>query len=166
MDLNPFVDKPMLAALKRLLPDVIFAPIFAPVSGSKTPSVSIELPAAVGAEYLFKLYFQPERQISARLLRLNTQYYFWYRPFDDAEFGNSADRLDKAFIETVEELVTSETRIIQKRGLLTHSFMCDYKSPSAWKRVYSHSALRLGGFEPPPIAGRQHIYHSPALVAR
>ena len=167
MELIEFVDEPTIAAMNRLLPNIEFEPILEPVSGSRHPSVSVELPAPTGAEYLFKVYFRPERQIHARLVHVeNSRYYFWYRPFEDAEFKNSTERLNGAFLNTLEQLVCSETRIMQKRGLLTHSFQCDYKSPTGWNRVYGHSALRLGGFNPPPIAGNQHVYHSPALVAQ
>lgn len=165
MDLYQYVDEATVAALQRLLPNVIFNPIVKPIASSKASSVSIELPAASGGEYLFVLFFSPQRQIHARLLPANTrQYYFWYRPFEDAEFGNSIEKLDCAFMETVEQLISNETRIIQKRGLLTNSFKCDYRSLSGWKTVSGQSALRIRGFVVPPIDGKQRIYHSPALI--
>jgi hypothetical protein len=137
MELSRFVDEPTLAAMNRLLPNVEFEPMLEPLHGSKEPCVSVNLRPPTGADYLFKVYFQPELQIHARLVHVeNSRYYFWYRPFEDADFKNSTQRLNKAFVDTLEQLVCNETRIIQKRGLLTHSFLCDYKSPTGWKRVY------------------------------
>jgi hypothetical protein len=165
MGLSQYVDEPTLEKLERLLPGVELEPILKPLSLSKYPSVSIELPTAPQADYRFVLHLQPEKQVSARLPQSDaTHYYFWYQPFEDAAFRNSAEKLDNAFIETVEKLVRHETRIRQKRGLLNHSFRCEYKSPKGWERVYGHSALRLGGFKVPPIAGREQVYRSAALA--
>ena len=166
MSLSEFVDERMVVALNRTLPNVALEPILKEHSHGMR-SVSVELPAPQGGEYQFILTLQPERQIHARLVRhLDTQRnnYFWYRPFEDAEFRGSIEKLDAAFIETIEKLVRHETRILQKRGLLNHSFRLEYKSSSGWKRVYGHSALRMGGFSAPMIAGRQRVYHSPALL--
>jgi hypothetical protein len=155
----------MLESLKSLLPNAALDPIVKALSWSRYPASSVDLPAPPEADYRFHLTLRPERQIHANPLHLGeAHYYFWYRPFEEAEFGNSIEKLDGAFLETVERLVSHETRIVQKRGLLNHSFRCDYKSQGEWKRVYGHSALRFGGFVPPPIAGRKQIYYAPALI--
>jgi hypothetical protein len=167
MELSRYVDEPTIAALKRLLPNAEFEPILEPLSGSSEPVVSIELPAPVEAQYSFVLTFKPEKQISARLLNTGPaeRPYFWYMPFEDGTFRNSLE-LDKAFVETLGLLVTHKTRIVQKRGLINHSFRCDYQTVSGWKRVFGLSALRVGGFRPPRISGRQQVYFSPAIAPR
>jgi hypothetical protein len=167
MNLNEFVDERMAAALNRALHGVTFEPIVKTDSLHER-SVTVVLPAAPKAEYQFVLYIKPERQIHARLLQQVQQQnrnYFWYRPFEYVS-DNFVEKHDAAFIETIEKLVRNETRIVQKRGLLNHSFRLDYKSPSGWKRVYGHWALRLGGFSVPSITGRRRVYHSPALLHR
>lgn len=166
MNLSELVDERMVAALNRTLPGVTFEPMVETHSRYDR-SVRVELPAPPDSEYQFILTLQPERQIHARLLRhLDTEQYnyFWYRPFEDAEFRNSMEKLDAAFIETIEKLVRHETRIIQKRGLLSHHFRCEYKPPSGWKSVSSNSTLRFGGFRVPLIADKQRVYHSPTLL--
>jgi hypothetical protein len=166
MDVGEFVDARTMAALRRLLPNFEFEPKLRSHSEFRDTFVSIELPAAVGADYAFTLSFGPEKQIYARLLRSDSERpHFWYRPFEDVDFAD-AEKLDNAFIESFERLVCNETRIIQKRGLLWHSFACEYKSENVWKREYGLSALRLGGFKVPRIPSRRHIYHSPALITR
>jgi hypothetical protein len=174
MDLSSYVDELTFTELQRLLPGVAFEPIITPLrwrSLSVVPhesdfSVYQQLPPAPGAEYSFELCFRPERQIHATLIDADpSRPYFWYMPFEDAAFGNSVVKLDKAFLETVELLISNETRIVQKCGLLSHSFRCDYKAGSGWKRVCGVSCLRTG-FKPPRIAGRLRVYYSPALAPR
>jgi hypothetical protein len=167
MELSRYVDELTIEALHRLLPNVEFELIFTPVSGLSEPAVSIKLPVPPGAEYSFSLWFRPEKQIHANLVDADpARPYFWYMPFEDAAFKNSVEQLDKAFVKKLELLVSHETRIVQKRGLLLHSFRCDYKASSGWNRVYRMAAMRLGHVKPPEIAGSQRIYHSPALAPR
>lgn len=166
MSLSEFVDERIVIALNRILPGVSLEPILETHSRSGIRSVSVELPAPQGAEYQFVLTFQPEKQIHAKVLpRLGTQQnnYFWYRPFEETESRDFNEKVDARFIEAIEKLVRHETRIVQKRGLLTHSFRLDYGCPTGWKRVYGHAALRLGCLAAPSIVGRQRVYHSPAL---
>jgi len=168
MSLSEFVDERMAAALSRTLPGVALEPRVRTDSGYG-PSVSVALPVPPEAEYRFVLTLGPERQIHATLVsspESKLKEYFWYRPFEDAEFKDRMEKLDAAFIDTIEKLVFHETRIVQKRGLLNHSFRLDYRSPRGWERVYSHWALRLAGISVPAIKGTQRIYHSPALFRR
>jgi len=100
MGLSQYVDEPTLEMVQRL-PSVVLEPVLKPLSLSKDPSVSLELPIAPQADYRFVVLFQPEKQVSARLRQFDAgHYYVWYRPLEDAEFGNSAERLKNAFIET------------------------------------------------------------------
>jgi len=166
MSLSEFVDERIVVALNRTLPGFAFETILETHSRSGISSVTVELPVPEGAEYQFVLSFQPEKQIHARLLRQHgTQRnnYFWYRPFEETQSRDFNDKVDAAFVETIERLVHHETRIVQKRGLLNHSFRLDYKSPNGWQRIYRVWTFRLGGFSVPSIAGRQRVYHSPAL---
>jgi len=102
-----------------------------------------------------------EKQISARLLTSHEGAYFWYRPFEEAEF-RSPEQLDKAFIETVKLLVSHNTRIEHRRGLFLNHFKCEYESVDGWKRIYGLSALRW--MRAPTIAGRRQVYQSPRLI--
>lgn len=89
---------------------------------------------------------------------------FWYRPFESAEFRNSTEAADSAFCQTLEILLTHESRIIQKNGWLNWHFKCEYKTAGGWKRIYRHSALKFGGFKAPPIDHKVRTYRSTALV--
>jgi hypothetical protein len=166
MDADRCIDEQTLTFLRRWLPDADFAPQLNTLNGSSRPAVYVDLPPQTGADYFFRLYFDPERQIHARLLNTDAKHYFWYMPFEDAAFGNSAEKLDKEFLRTIELLLSHETRIIQRLGLITHSFRCEYKSANGWSKVCAHSALRLGRFHVPEIRERERIYSSPAVVPK
>jgi hypothetical protein len=175
MDLGTYVDEPTITALQRLLPGVAFKPILTPLrwrSGlSLIPDedfiVHVNLPAAPGAEYSFELYVRPEKQIHAKLINADLWgLYFWSMRFEEAAFNNSLEKLDAAFIETLELLISRETRIVQRRSFFRDSFRCEYKGASGWQRLYEACGLRMGGFgfKVPRIAGRERIYRSPALA--
>jgi hypothetical protein len=149
--------------LNRLLPGFVAQPITERTQ--RIDSTKIDLPLADGADYFFQLWTEPELQICAELAKPSCDVnYFWYRPFESAEFRDSTESLDTAFCETVEKLLVHETRIIQKNGWLNWHFRCEYKTADHWKRISSHSALRLGGWKTPKIDGRVHVYNSSALV--
>ncbi len=153
-----------LELLARLLPGFETRPVTQRARGAE--STRIDLPTAPGADYSYQIFeFHPEMQICAELVRSNPEInYFWYRPFELAEFGNSQEALEAAFCETLEKLLTNETRIVQKNGFLTWSFRCEYKTADRWNRVYSHAALRVPGWKLPRIRGDIHVYQSQAVA--
>jgi hypothetical protein len=153
----------VLDLLARLLPDSVIQPVSERTQG--IDSKRIDLPSPAGADYFFQLWIEPEMQISAELAVPGSDInYFWYRPFESAEFRNSTAALEAAFCQTLEKLLTHESRIIQKNGWLNWHFKCDYKTADGWKRIYRHSASKLGGWRFPQIDGRVRIYRSSALV--
>jgi len=146
-----------------LLPSVVVEADTKQEPGIHAQSYHIELPPPAGADYRFILWLgSGERQISARLLTSDEASYFWYRPFEQAEF-RSAERLDKAFIDAVEVIMRHNTRIEQKRGWFFNYFKCEYESESGWTRLYGHSGVWWVGA--PKIAERRHVYQSPQLVS-
>ncbi|MGA8537883.1 MAG: hypothetical protein WB566_00200 [Terriglobales bacterium] len=153
----------IIAALNRLLPDFVVQPVSQ--GDGRIRSTRIELPAAVDAEYFFELWILPERQIGARLIEAGEDCnYFWYVPFEDADYSGSTEMLDKHFCETVEKLLTHNTRIIYRSGWLSWQFRCDYEAQGGWKKVSYNSTLKLAGWKVPRLAGKSRIYRSPALV--
>lgn len=161
-ELNAHLSDAIVDFVKGLLPSVVVEADAKQEPGVSGQSYHIELPPPVGADYCFTLWLgSGEKQISARLLNAEKSLYFWYRPFEDAEF-RSAERLDKEFLETVEVIIRHNTRIEQKRGLFFNHFKCEYESASGWKRVYGHSALRW--IRAPRVTGRLRIYKSPRLI--
>ncbi len=153
----------IIETLNRLLPDFVVQPVSQ--GDGHTRSTRIDLPTAVGAEYLFELWIRPETQIGARLIEGGADCnYFWYLPFEDADYSGSTKILDQRFCETVEKLLTHNTRIIYRSGWLSWQFRCDYETQGRWKKISYNSTLKLAGWKVPKLAGKRRTYQSPALV--
>ena len=126
------------------------------------PAVLLELPTAPSADYRFLLYFEPEMQIHAKLLGTDQKRYFWYMPFKEAAYRNDPGKLFTAFADAVEALILHPTRIVQRRGLLSHSFKLECQRDGQWQHVSGNSCWRFG-FDVPTIRGRRHVYNSPPV---
>jgi hypothetical protein len=153
-----------LKLLARLLPGFVVQPVTQRTQ--RVESTRIDLPAAAGADYFYQIFgFCSEMQIGAQLIESGPEInYFWYRPFELAEFRNSAEALEASVCETLEKLLIHETRIVQKNGWLTWNFKCEYQAADRWNRIYGHSALKVPGWRLPRINGKIHVYQSKALV--
>ena len=160
-ELESHLNDPAVAFVRELLPSAVVEPDTNQLPGVHVPSYHIHLPPASGADYRFTLWLRSEKQISARLLTSNENEYFWYRPFEEAEF-RSPEEIDNAFIRAVKLIVCHNTRIEQRRGLFFNHFQCEYESVDGWKRLYGLSALRW--IRAPKIAGRRQVYQSPRLI--
>jgi hypothetical protein len=153
----------IIETLNRLLPDFVVQPVSQ--GDGHTGSTRIDLPAAIGAEYLFELWIRPETQIGARLIEGGADCnYFWYLPFEDTDYGSSMEKLDQHFCETVEKLLTHDTRIIYRSGWMSWQFRCDYETQGQWKQISYNSTLKLAGWKVPKLVGKSRIYRSPALA--
>jgi len=163
------IDDKTLVLLNRFLGD--YVPDIQPVEpqgNSRENTTRFDLPTAPGAEYFFRVWFYEdgERQISAQLIQHRCDdTFFWYRPFEMAEFRGSEDDLASEFCMELESLLTHETRIVQRKGWLSWHFSCEYRAGEEWKSVCSHSAFRGGGFKPPHIEGRRRVYHSAPIAS-
>jgi hypothetical protein len=165
----PKIDEKTLVLLNHLLGES--NPITHPVQPQTDLRENIfrlDLPAAPGAEYFFRLWFYEggERQISAQLIQdRSDDTYFWYRPLEMGEFGGREDDLLNEFCEQLEVLLTHETRIVQRKGWIFWHFRCEYRAGEEWKSVCSNSAFRGGRFKPPQIKGRKRVYHSASIAS-
>jgi hypothetical protein len=159
--LDRYIEEPIIIGLHRLLPGLLLEPFVA----KDTSGAYLNLPVPRGADYAIKLWLQPEWQIHAEIITTDESVpAFWYMPFEDTGFKDSNKR-DEALLATLELIVLHKTRIIQDRGFLFHSFRCEYETNDAWGKVYNMGYFRFGNFNTPRIAGRKHIYHSPAIAA-
>lgn len=121
-----------------------------------------QLPLADGADYQFWVaYHDGEPQVGAKLL-VEPDLYFWYLPFD-AYVYKDVDEMDEALKVILEKIAHHKTRIIQKKGILMQSFVCEYFD-HGWKKLDRISAFRFSNFSFPAIQQRLCVYHSPALL--
>jgi hypothetical protein len=65
--------------------------------------------------------------------------------------------ISNSVFDTIDKLVHYPTRIIQKNGLFSTSFTCEYFD-STWKTISKNSVPRLFGIGVPKIAGRVKVY--------
>lgn len=136
---NSHLSDPVVDFVRSLLPSVVVEADTEQERGVQGQSYHIELPPPAGADYRFVLWLgSGEKQISARLPASEEAANFWYRPFEEAEFG-SAEQLTKAFIEVVELIMRHNTRIEQKRGLLFNHFKA-VAWPNCCYQDYTQSA--------------------------
>ena len=123
----------------------------------------LHLPPAPNGDYSIEVYVYAdgEPEISAQLVGAPTHLHFWYHPFEIYDFGSEQER-DEDFIEAVRLLLTRRSRIRQKKGLFSCSFVCEVDDNGSWKRLGpGMSALRFTGFRFPP--GWRRVYHSSPL---
>ena len=127
---------------------------------------SIHLPPAGRADYRFVLYFHRdgEPQVAAIVVDGDPEAYFWYWPFEEPDFSSAAER-QREFLRAVRQLLTSRTRIRQKRGWLNTHFRCEVESDGTWSRVGPLMSGLKGSFVPPPTERKVVFYESAALVA-
>ena len=126
---------------------------------------AVHLPAAQSGDYRFTLYVYDdgEPQVCATVLDGDPGASFWSWPFEDPDYRSPSER-EKAFFRAVQDLLTSTTRISQKRGLLFTSFRCEVLRGDQWTEIGpTMSYWRWGKFLIPATA-KSVIYESPALI--
>ena len=142
--------------------------IITSVFGNKLSSTSdsgfecFQLPVPKDADYQFSVtYHGDEPQIEAKLLA-QPDLYFWYLPFDGYAYAD-VDEMDEALKIALTRIAHHETRIIQKKGILMQSFVCDYFD-EGWKKLSGTSAFRFSNFRFPVIQQTRCVYYSAALL--
>jgi hypothetical protein len=156
------MDEKISAMLREVAPGTQWKVESKQISGGTMET--IELPRPPEADYFFSLHLYPdgEKGISANLPDSNREIYFWFKTFELPDYKNEVDRLDHDFLKTVETLLTRETMILQKKGLLWHTFRLAYRVGEEGRVLSSHAGFRLG-FAAPRIQGREHTYRSGPL---
>jgi hypothetical protein len=139
----------------KLFPGTYFRP-------RQYSSGELELEFSTGQteEYLFYLWLWPQISliIGARL-RSNPDCYFWYESTDRITRDDTdwEKQVKESIVDTIEKLVKYPTRIIQRDGLFSSSFVCEYFDGS-WKTMSKTSAIKLFGLCIPKIQGRVKVY--------
>ena len=130
----------------------------------------IRFPESVESDYRFEGSLDPEHKFFEVCAELNEAWrrvfldhdYFWYQPFEVVG-SHPPDQVMRECLKTLRLLVTHDTRICQRKGLLWWSFTCEHLKEGRWVRVYSHSSFRYSNFHPPQIKGRRQWYQAKAL---
>jgi hypothetical protein len=90
---------------------------------------------------------------------------FWHMVISRNEYSSS-DEFLRATCNSVTEVLTSPTRIIQRKRLLGWQFRCEAFTSGMWSKVYAISTWDTC-CHPPKIAGREATFTAqPLLKAR
>jgi hypothetical protein len=122
--------------------------------------LELEFSADQAKEYLFYLWLWPQISlvIGARLVG-KPDHYFWY----DSTDRTTRDEIEwekqvhEFIVDTIDKLVNYRTRIIQRDGVFSSSFTCEYFDGN-WKVMSKNSALKFIGLNTPKIQGRNKVY--------
>lgn len=130
----------------------------------------IRFPESAESDYHFEVSLDSEHQFfeicavlsEARRRDFPDHDLFWYEPFEVIG-SDSPDQVMRQCLETLRLLVTHDTRICQRKGLLWWSFACERFHEGHWVPVYGHTAFRYSNFHPPQIKGKRQWYQAKAL---
>ncbi len=132
---------------------------------SEPKHMVLQVPQADGADFSFIVHVSEDGgpQICAQLSEADPQLAFWYQSFEAPDFDSEEVRA-REFHETLRQLLTSECRIVQVRGLLFHRFTCEVRVEAEWRCVSTNAYFRLA-FAAPSITGKRAEHYSPAVIA-
>lgn len=150
--------------LSNLSPSLIVQSVFGDGLSSTNEGgfERFQLPIPKKADYQFCVdYREAEPQVGAKLLAA-PDLYFWYLPFDRYASGN-VNEINDALKAVLRKIACHKTRIIQKKGILMQSFVCDYFD-DGWKKVDGISAFRFSNFRFPATQQRRSVYYSAPLL--
>ena len=125
---------------------------------------TFEFPRTGDADYSFTVSVVEgeDPQIGASLCGTADDVHFWYWPFEIADYGSPQEQFDH-FEQMAQLILTNPTRITQRNGLLSSSFLLEFYDDDRWYSSYSCGCLRLF-LKTPKIDGPQHIYSSPPVA--
>ncbi|NIM49038.1 MAG: hypothetical protein GTO22_07235 [Gemmatimonadales bacterium] len=126
--------------------------------------VFLELSPPPQAEYAFRLcFYEGELTLAAVPTCDREAEAFWHQGVERMGAG-SLDEAEQAFREFVLDVISHESRITQRRGLLFHRFTCEVHRAAGWQRVGGRILALRTQFRAPPVSGRKREYRSPAVV--
>lgn len=125
---------------------------------------AVTFPAAPASDYRFTAYIHADGEVQIGAIRNNApdDEYFWYMSYEAPDF-NSLKSMHSRFLDDLKALLTHETCITQKKGLLFGSFTCSFKGSDGWKDIGGTSYLKFGNFKVPPLRTRSEVYRSGAV---
>lgn len=125
----------------------------------------VDLPLPPGADFSLSAYLfaDQDAQIGANRVGGTEDEYYFYRAYEVAGYS-SIEELRERYLSDLEILISNPIQIHQTHGWLWEDFYATITIDGKEKRFGGNTGLRLGGCKPPPISGKQAIYHSPAIV--
>ncbi len=127
--------------------------------------VVLRLPAAPGADYSFRLqFYEHEYTVVATPTDDPDAGLFWHQSIERMG-AVSMEPVEQAFREFVFDLISHESRILHRRGMFFHRFICEVLRTAGWERVGGRILALRTRYRVPPMLGHAREYRAPALVA-
>ncbi len=124
----------------------------------------IELPPVQGADIAYRLMFdQGAYTLFAVPVADPDAGMFWHQTFEQMGAA-SVEEAEPQFREFVLDVLSHESRILQRRGLLFHGFACELLREAEWQRVGGQILVLRTSGRVPRIEGRTKEYRSPPMV--
>ena len=138
-----------------------YYPGFKPTITRNGDFLSFSLPADNESEYSFVLTeFVGERQITAKRVQSPPGEYFWYHQFESADYKDDVSRLTDAFNKKLAIILSHDTRVRQRVGIVWASFRCEYLDAGRWRNLgFSSTCLRWTGLKPPSGSLYKAVYY-------
>ncbi len=127
--------------------------------------VFLDLPRPPSADYFFRLTLSDaDYSLAAVPAGGPEAEIFWHQSFERLG-ADSLDAVEPVFREFVRDIISHDSRVTQRRGLLFHRFTCEVLRGHAWERVGGRILALRTSYRVPRIDGRTRVYRAPALVA-
>jgi hypothetical protein len=125
-------------------------------------SISMNIPAAEGADYYFSVGYHATMNASLSASPLNISgKHFWWQIFD--RYGDMTDQdVFDEMNEKLPEILQNPTKIVQKRGILNWSFQMYILINNTW--APSYCVLSPKWIKAPKIKGKIKEYFSPKIL--
>jgi len=124
----------------------------------------IDLPPAPGADVAYRMMFDAGAYtLFATPVADPEVGIFWHQTFEQMG-APSVEEAEPDFREFVLDVLTHESRIVQRRGMLFHSFACELHRDDEWQRVGGQILVLRTSPRVPPIEGREKHYASAPVV--
>ncbi len=136
----------------------------APTVDEGDASVFLDLPRPPGADYFFRLIISGyEYTLAAVPADEPEAEMFWHQSFESLG-AESLKAVEPTFRDFVLHIISHDSRITQRRGLLLYGFTCEIRRGDAWKRVGGRILALRRRFRAPRMQERTREYRAPALI--
>ena len=127
-------------------------------------SSHLQLPQVPGADIAFRLMFDQGAYTLFAVPATDPDVgLFWHQVFEQMG-APSVEEAERDFREFVVDVLSHESRITQRRGLLFHGFACEVLRDAEWERVGGQILVLRTSGRVPRIEQRTKEYRSPAVL--
>jgi hypothetical protein len=126
-------------------------------------SYAFWFPISQGSEYGFSAWFLESGELSIDAYLSSSEQFsrsldFWYHSFEEDEF-EAREELVEEFQSELIQLLTHETRIVQRKRPRAYDFACEVRLED-WTPVYRQTLSRESTATVPAISSRERTYRA------